>query len=228
MPCRQRTVADPRARLIGSRCPTLPSSCLPRRGSGGHRELVRAVVERLVGVGRRRSRARAPSASAPSRGGATSASSAISRSWFLTGVPAAVFQPLRFQPGSHFVIELSISCESVTTTTFEPSGSERRPSSAAVSSIRLLVVSFSPPESSIGSAPSAGMTIAAQPPGPGLPLQAPSVQMTASPGSTSTGESLRGASGGDPRRGWGQPQYRTPSRPIVRTATDSRSLCHGE
>ena len=58
----------------------------------------------------------------------------------MTGLPAAVFQPLRFQPGSQIVIELSISCESVTTTTFEPSGSERRPSSAAVSSIRLLVV----------------------------------------------------------------------------------------
>ncbi len=108
----------------------------------------------------------------------------------MTGVPAAVFQPFFFQPGSHLVIELSISCESVTTTTFDPSGSARGPLSAADSSIRLLVVSFSPPESSTFSEPSAGMTIAAQPPGPGLPEQAPSVQMAASPGSTSTGESL--------------------------------------
>ena len=62
------------------------------------------------------------------------------RSWFLTGWPAAVFQPFFFQPGSQTVIEFSISCESVTTATSAPSGSERRPLSAADSSIRLLVV----------------------------------------------------------------------------------------
>ncbi len=33
----------------------------------------------------------------------------------MTGLPAAVFQPFFFQPGSQTVIELSISCESVTT-----------------------------------------------------------------------------------------------------------------
>ena len=57
-----------------------------------------------------------------------------------------------------------------------PAGSERRPSSAAVYSMRLFVVCASPPESSTGVAASAPTTIAAQPPGPGLPRQAPSVQ----------------------------------------------------
>src|SRR5882724_12143808 len=54
--------------------------------------------------------------------------------------------------------------------------SERRPSSGAVSSMRWLVVGFSPPESSF-SRPSS-MRTAPQPPGPGLPEQAPSVYMT--------------------------------------------------
>jgi len=116
----------------------------------------------------------------------------------LTGLPAAVFQPLRFQPGSHAVIELSISCESVTMQALAPAGSERRPSSAAVSSMRLFVVCGSPPDNSTGAPPSGGTTIAAQPPGPGLPLQAPSVHTSASPGRDSTGLSLRGAMG---RRG---------------------------
>src|SRR6185295_18600201 len=57
-----------------------------------------------------------------------------------------------------------------------PPASERRPSSGAVSSMRWLVVGFSPPESS-SSRPSS-MRRAPQPPGPGLPEQAPSVYMT--------------------------------------------------
>ena len=71
----------------------------------------------------------------------------------MTGSPPAVFQPLRFQPWIHFVIESSISRESVTTQARLPAGSERRPSSAAVYSIRLLVVCGAPPESSTGSSP---------------------------------------------------------------------------
>ena len=62
-----------------------------------------------------------------------------------------------------------------------PGGSAFKPSSAAVYSIRLLVVCRSPPESSTGSAPPGGTTIAAQPPGPGLPRHAPSVHTSASP-----------------------------------------------
>ena len=127
---------------------------------------------------------------------AISSSSAMTKSWFLTGWPAAVFQPFFFQPWTHLVMESSSSVESVTMQTVEPGASERRPSSAAVYSMRLLVVCPSPPDSSTGSAPSAPTTIAAQPPGPGLPLQAPSVHTSASPGRASTGVSgARGALG---------------------------------
>ena len=75
-----------------------------------------------------------------------------------------------------------------------PAGSERRPSRAAVYSIRLFVVCGSQPDSSV-LPPSGATTIAAHPPGPGLPLHAPSVQTTASPGSASTGVSVRGIGG---------------------------------
>src|SRR5690606_18189839 len=47
---------------------------------------------------------------------------------------------------------------------------------AAVSSMRLLVVAGSPPESSFSVVPSRSR--AAQPPGPGLPRQAPSVKIS--------------------------------------------------
>src|SRR4051812_20432945 len=118
----------------------------------------------------------------------------MTRSWFLTGWPDAVFQPFFFQPWIHLVMESSSSVESVTMHAVEPGASERRPSSAAVYSMRLLVVWPSPPDSSTVPAPSAPTTIAAHPPGPGLPLQAPSVQTSASPGRASTGTSgARGA-----------------------------------
>src|SRR4051795_7507635 len=47
---------------------------------------------------------------------------------------------------------------------------------AAISSMRLLVVSGSPPDSSFSRAPA--RITAPQPPGPGLPLQAPSVKIS--------------------------------------------------
>ena len=49
---------------------------------------------------------------------------------------------------------------------------------AASSSIRLLVVSGSPPDSSLLARPVAAISTAPQPPGPGLPLQAPSVKIS--------------------------------------------------
>ena len=107
----------------------------------------------------------------------------------MTGSPPAVFQPRRFQPWIHFVIESSISRESVTMQTRLRCGSARRPSSAAVYSIRLLVVCGSPPDSS-SALPPGPTTIAAQPPGPGLPLHAPSVHTSASPSRASTGISF--------------------------------------
>src|SRR4051812_34602154 len=127
---------------------------------------------------------------------AISASRAMTRSWFLTGDPDAVFHPFFFHPWIHLVMESSSSVESVTMHTVAPAASERRPCSAAVYSIRLLVVSGSLPLSSTGSAPPGPQTIAAQPPGPGLPLHAPSVQTRASPGRACTGTSgARGALG---------------------------------
>ena len=119
------------------------------RGGRGDRELVGAVVERLVrvlGAGL----VAADPVPAHRRGARSRPRAPCTRSWFLTGSPAAVFQPLRFQPGIHFVIESSISRESVTMHARVPAGSERSPSSAAVYSIRLLVVCASPPESSTG------------------------------------------------------------------------------
>ena len=47
---------------------------------------------------------------------------------------------------------------------------------AAISSMRLLVVARSPPEISFSCAPE--RRIAPQPPGPGLPLHAPSVKIS--------------------------------------------------
>ena len=63
--------------------------------------------------------------------------------------------------------------ESVTMHTRVPAGSERRPSSAAMYSIRLFVVCASPPLSSFSRVPKA--RIAPHPPTPGFPEQAPSV-----------------------------------------------------
>src|SRR4051794_14292006 len=125
---------------------------------------------------------------------AISSSSAMTRAWVLTGWADAVFQPFFFPPWIHLVIESSSRVEAGTMHAVEPGASERRPSSAAVYSMRLLVVWPSPPDSSTVPAPSAPTTIAAHPPGPGLPLQAPSVQTSASPGRASTGTSgARGA-----------------------------------
>src|SRR5215217_6166298 len=61
--------------------------------------------------------------------------------------------------------------------------SASRPRIAASSSIRLLVVSASPPESSRSFSPMRRST--PQPPGPGLPRHAPSVNISTSGGSVS-------------------------------------------
>src|SRR5689334_15394123 len=78
----------------------------------------------------------------------------------LHGSPPAVRQPRRFHPRIHFVIESSIRRESVTMHARLPGGSARRPSIAAVYSMRLFVVCGAAPESSIATLPSAGTTIA--------------------------------------------------------------------
>src|SRR3954447_23423638 len=121
-----------------------------------------------------------------------SASSAITRSWFLTGSPAAVFQPRRFQPWIHFVIESIISVESVTMQIWLEAGSQRSPSSAAVYSMRLLVVCGSPPASSTGCGRAGATTIAAPPPGPRVPPPGAAGPGVAAAGAVGPDESLAG------------------------------------
>src|SRR5690348_9211576 len=62
------------------------------------------------------------------------------------------------------------------------------PRIAARSSIRLLVVSGSPPDSSLSRAPERIRT--AQPPGPGFPRQAPSVNISTCASSVTSGDEL--------------------------------------
>src|SRR3954451_12551835 len=63
-----------------------------------------------------------------------------------------------------------------------------RPLIAAISSMRLLVVSGSPPDSSRSLAPM--RSSAPQPPGPGLPRHAPSVNISTSGSSLTSGDKL--------------------------------------
>src|SRR5690606_16754728 len=70
------------------------------------------------------------------------------RSRFFTGSPPAVFQLRRTQPGIHSVMPRRTYCESVCRVTTQASRSASRAMIAAVSSMRLLVVSGSPPASS--------------------------------------------------------------------------------
>src|ERR1700761_7648902 len=67
-------------------------------------------------------------------------------------------------------------CESVCTTALTGRLSASSAAITAISSIRLLVVFASPPNSSFSCAPK--RSSAPQPPGPGLPLQAPSVKIS--------------------------------------------------
>src|ERR1017187_10992190 len=75
----------------------------------------------------------------------------------------------------HVVMPFLTYSESVTTSTSHCSRSDFSPSIAAVSSMRLLVVCFS--EFQISFFKSLKRRTAAQPPGPGLPRQAPSVMI---------------------------------------------------
>src|ERR1700749_2222005 len=95
------------------------------------------------------------------------------RSSFLTGFLAAVFQPLRCQPSTHLVIPFSRYVLSVCRLTLCDPLSASSAWMAAISSIRLFVVSGSLPYSSF-SLPCHWSTTP-HPPGPGFPLHAPSV-----------------------------------------------------
>src|SRR5688572_23257134 len=103
----------------------------------------------------------------------TSSSRACHSSTFLTGCLVEVRQPLAFQPGSHSVMPLSTYWLSTYRLTAHGRLSACSAWITAISSMRLLVVSRSPPKSSFSVAPDFIST--PQPPGPGFPLQAPSV-----------------------------------------------------
>src|SRR5476649_282884 len=100
-------------------------------------------------------------------------SSNCHRSAFFTGFLAAVFQPRFFQLTIHSVMPFITYCESVTSNTSQGRLSSSRPRIAPINSMRLLVVLASPPQSSFSMPLQTSK--APQPPGPGLPLQAPSV-----------------------------------------------------
>src|SRR5438445_1349486 len=100
-------------------------------------------------------------------------SSSRHRSKFFTGFLSAVRQPRRFQSCSHSLMPFWTYCESVYTATSHGGFRDSSARITAVSSIRLLVVLGSPPKSFLLSPPA--LTRAPHPPGPGFPLQAPSV-----------------------------------------------------
>ena len=90
------------------------------------------------------------------------------------GFLSALTQPLARQPLAQPFSRASMTyLESDQSSTIQGSRSASKAAMTPVSSIRLLVVWASPPESSFLNDPY--IKIAPQPPGPGLPEQAPSV-----------------------------------------------------
>src|SRR5208283_4618486 len=113
-------------------------------------------------------------------------------SLFFTGFFALVFQPFRAHAWIHWVIPFWTYWESVCTVMGGPSDegwveSLCSASRTAVSSILLFVVFASNPETSSTCCPTC--TTNAHPPGPGLPRQPPSVQISIG---SFTGAPLRG------------------------------------
>src|SRR5690606_11789210 len=102
-------------------------------------------------------------------------SSACQSSRFFTGFLSAVFQPFFFQPCIQLCTPFFTYWLSVWSSTLQGRLRALSASMAAVSAILLLVVSASPPFNSLVCPPYSRM--APQPPGPGLPEQAPSVWM---------------------------------------------------
>jgi hypothetical protein len=89
---------------------------------------------------------------------------------------SAVFQPFFFQPKIHFEMPSMTYLLSVWRSTSQALLSALSAVIAASNSMRLLVVSASPPDISLTVVPWRRM--APQPPGPGLPEQAPSVKIS--------------------------------------------------
>ena len=95
-------------------------------------------------------------------------------SWLATGLPAAVFQPLRFQPGSQVVTAFIAYWESMRTSSGTSGSVDASRRSSAVSSAMLLVALPSGPASQRTGLSEASATTQAQPAGPGFPFDAPS------------------------------------------------------
>ena len=107
----------------------------------------------------------------------SSASSSSHKSTLSAGAPSDLCQPFLFQLLTHpLVTESTKYFESLVRVTSHGTFNFCRARIAAVSSIRLFVVSFSPPLSSISM--SLNRMIAPHPPGPGFPEQAPSVNIS--------------------------------------------------
>ena len=102
------------------------------------------------------------------------------RSRFFTELPWDLRQPVLTHMGNNSVMPRRKYSESVCNCTRCGTSSDCRASMAARSSMRLLVVRGTAPVSSL--VPPSNARIAAQPPDPGLPAQAPSV-CTRTPGS---------------------------------------------
>src|SRR5260370_8162636 len=98
--------------------------------------------------------------------------SSSQRSRFNTDLRLAAIQPFAFQPATHCVMPLTTYCESVMTLTIDFLLRARSPWIAAVSSIRLLVVSACDPVRTRSASPHRNMQH--HPPGPGLPFPDPS------------------------------------------------------
>ena len=100
----------------------------------------------------------------------------IHRSTFLTGFLAAVFQPLTFHARIHLVIPSRTYVLSVYSATWDERSSASNAAIAAIISMRLLVVSGAPPD--ISRSFPRQRKMAPQPPGPGFPRHAPSVNIS--------------------------------------------------
>lgn len=98
------------------------------------------------------------------------------RSRFSTGLPSAFFHPRRRQPGAHCVIDLMTYDESDRSRMSASGPANSRAEIMAVSSMMLFVVCGDPPAADLPEYCSTH----AQPPGPGLPEQEPSVAITKS------------------------------------------------
>src|SRR5919198_5889163 len=95
-------------------------------------------------------------------------------SWLATGLPAAVFHPLRFQPGSQVVTAFIAYWESIRISVGTAGSVAVNRRSSAVSSATLLVAVPRGPAAQRPAVPAPSATTQPQPAGAGFPFEAPS------------------------------------------------------